>query len=122
MLSGHLPAGSKLLVLAPDEKWKDMMRARNRTLFESWEVVDTMDVDTAKGAHLACLLRPRTCYAPAPATLPHLLRPRTCSTFACYTPLPATPPYLLQSGPPSMSTWLWSSSSTGPWRATGPTS
>ena len=48
MLSGHLPAGSKLLVLAPDEKWKDMMRARNRTLFESWEVVDTMDVDTAK--------------------------------------------------------------------------
>ena len=79
MLSGHLPAGSKLLVLAPDEKWKDMMRARNRTLFESWEVVDTMDVDTAKGAHPACLLRPRTCYAPAPA--PHLR---------------ATPPYLLR--------------------------
>ena len=48
MLSGHLPARSKLLVLAPDERWKDMMRARNRTLFESWEVVDTMDVDTAK--------------------------------------------------------------------------
>ena len=48
MLSGHLPAGSKLLVLAPDERWKDMMRARNRTLFESWEVVESMDVETAK--------------------------------------------------------------------------
>ena len=82
MLSGHLPAGSKLLVLAPDEKWKDMMRARNRTLFESWEVVDTMDVDTAKGAHPAaappCLLRPphllHTCLPP----LAYLLRRLIC--------------------------------------------
>ena len=78
MLSGHLPAGSKLLVLAPDEKWKDMMRARNRTLFESWEVVDTMDVDTAKGAHLASP-------PPSPPTPPHLLH-------TCLLP----PPYLLR--------------------------
>ena len=48
MLSGHLPPGSKLLVLAPDGCWKTMMRERDQALFESWEVAETMDVPTAK--------------------------------------------------------------------------
>ena len=49
MLSGHLPPGSRLLVVAADDRWKGMMRERNRELFESWEVAETMDIDTAKG-------------------------------------------------------------------------
>ena len=48
MLSGHLPAGSRILVLSPDDRWKEMVQARNRTLYESWEVVEAMDVPTAK--------------------------------------------------------------------------
>ena len=48
MLSGHLPTGSKLLVLAPDEKWKAEMRERMPALFDSWDIRDDMDVDTAK--------------------------------------------------------------------------
>ena len=48
MLSGHLPRGSRLLVVAADDRWKDMMRAQDAELFDSWEVAETMDVDTAK--------------------------------------------------------------------------
>ena len=48
MLSGHLPTGSRLLVLAPDERWKAEMRERMPELFDSWEIADDMDVDTAK--------------------------------------------------------------------------
>jgi HAD superfamily hydrolase (TIGR01450 family) len=48
MLSGHLPSGSKLLVLAPDGRWKAEMRERMPKLFDSWEIADDMDVDTAK--------------------------------------------------------------------------
>ena len=48
MLSGHLPRGSRLLVVAADDRWKGMMRERNSELFESWEVAETMDIDTAK--------------------------------------------------------------------------
>jgi hypothetical protein len=48
MTSGHLAAGSRLLVLAPDDGWKRMLCARDRELFEEWEVWETMDVDTAK--------------------------------------------------------------------------
>jgi len=48
MLSGHLPRGSRLLVVAADDRWKDMMRAQDAALFDSWEVAETMDVDTAK--------------------------------------------------------------------------
>ena len=55
MPSGHLPAGSKLLVLAPDERWKDMMRARNRTLFESWEVPTPHS--NPRPSHRRCLRR-----------------------------------------------------------------
>ena len=39
MLSGHLPPGSRLLVLAPDGRWREMLRARDAALFASWEVV-----------------------------------------------------------------------------------
>jgi len=48
MLSGHLPAGSRLLVLSPDDRWKEMVQARNKSLYDSWEVVEAMDVPTAK--------------------------------------------------------------------------
>uniref|UniRef100_A0A7S2GL26 EF-hand domain-containing protein n=1 Tax=Octactis speculum TaxID=3111310 RepID=A0A7S2GL26_9STRA len=49
MTSGHLPAGSRLLVLAPENSgWKEMMCERNRELYESWDVRLDMDVDTAK--------------------------------------------------------------------------
>ena len=48
MASGHLTAGSRLLVLAPDDGWKRMLRERDPRLFATWEVVETMDVDTAK--------------------------------------------------------------------------
>jgi len=48
MLSGHLPRGSRLLVVAADDRWKGMMLEKNQELFESWEVAESMDVDTAK--------------------------------------------------------------------------
>merc|ERR1719261_2071029 len=48
MVSGHLDAGSKLLVLAPDDGWKRMLQQRDEELLETWEVVEAMDVDKAK--------------------------------------------------------------------------
>jgi len=35
-------------VLAPDERWKANLRARGAELFDSWEIAEDMDVDTAK--------------------------------------------------------------------------
>uniref|UniRef100_A0A7S2DR03 Uncharacterized protein n=1 Tax=Octactis speculum TaxID=3111310 RepID=A0A7S2DR03_9STRA len=49
MLSGHVPEGSKLLVLAPENScWKEMLYERDAELYDSWDVELTMDVDTAK--------------------------------------------------------------------------
>jgi len=48
MSDGQLPAGSRMLILAPDERCATMLRTRNHTLFDSWEIATTMDVDTAK--------------------------------------------------------------------------
>jgi len=48
MLSGHLPSGARLLVLAPDDRWKAAFRERAPALFDSWEIAEDMDVDTAK--------------------------------------------------------------------------
>jgi len=48
MTSGHLPAASKLLVLAPDDLWEQMLRQREPRLFESWDIRRGMDVTEAK--------------------------------------------------------------------------
>jgi len=49
MLSpGQLPPGSKLLLLAPDERCVEMLRERDGELFDSWDLRRSMDVDTAK--------------------------------------------------------------------------
>eukprot|EP00316_Scyphosphaera_apsteinii_P023723 CAMPEP_0119305160 /NCGR_PEP_ID=MMETSP1333-20130426/6224_1 /TAXON_ID=418940 /ORGANISM="Scyphosphaera apsteinii, Strain RCC1455" /LENGTH=328 /DNA_ID=CAMNT_0007308183 /DNA_START=54 /DNA_END=1040 /DNA_ORIENTATION=+ len=48
MTSGSVPAGSKLLVLAPNDDWAQMICECDQPLFESWEILTDMDVDTAK--------------------------------------------------------------------------
>uniref|UniRef100_A0A7S2GHG6 Uncharacterized protein n=1 Tax=Octactis speculum TaxID=3111310 RepID=A0A7S2GHG6_9STRA len=47
--SGHIPAHSKLLVLAPvTSTWKKMVSQRVPDLVESWDIHLNMDVETAK--------------------------------------------------------------------------
>ena len=49
LLSGHLPAGSRLVVVAPDDRWREMLVARDdEGQFGTWEVRSTLDLDTAK--------------------------------------------------------------------------
>jgi len=48
MMSGQLPAGSKVLLLAADDGAVERLKERDAALYASWEVARSLDVATAK--------------------------------------------------------------------------